>query len=198
MRDHQHSLRRISCLFTIFSVALSAPKPPLVRGLIISSNHTTFSGPNICRPGVPVINSSAQISIDHTTWTISDSLSLVITICNWEPSPVTIVAVLAAALEVVGKKPATGLLDRKFTQRSQNKYNTLYFEISPDYDHKRLMWADVGEVLGSNGLPKFFETTHMWHTVYFDVKHSTRGIIGEGAIRRWWQLEPPNVGTSFS
>ncbi|KAL8667325.1 MAG: hypothetical protein Q9202_000899 [Teloschistes flavicans] len=139
--------------------------------------------------GIPSLatNHSAQVSINHGKWYISDTLSLDVTICNWEPDPATILAVLAAAELAIGKKPAGGLLQEKFTQKSNNKFNTLLFEITPGFIEKLLTWGDVGEVLGEHGLRDFFETTHNWHTIYFDVTHATRGKLGYGAVRRWWQ-----------
>ena len=129
-----------------------------------------------------------NLTIDHTTWSITPTLSLAITICNWQPSPTTILAVLSAANTAAGKKPADLLLEKTFVQRSDNKYNTLYFEIGPGIGgDKKLRWADVGDVLGEDGLVKFFRETRMWHTVYFDVVDSARGVVGEGAVRRWWQ-----------
>ncbi|KAL8718686.1 MAG: hypothetical protein Q9225_004205 [Loekoesia sp. 1 TL-2023] len=113
-------------------------------------------------------NYSAEVGVDKMTWSISNTVFLALTICNWEPDPKTIQAVLATADTAVGKKPAAGLLEQKFTQKSDNKYNTLLFEITPGYIYKRLTWGDVAEVLGPNGLPKFYETTQQWHTVYFD------------------------------
>ena len=177
--------------------AISAPTRPVWPEPLSSGNDLCF--PNLpgssgeLNPGTfnsSAIKYSTEVGVAHTTWKISDTLSLAVTICNWEPSPDTIIAVLAEAATVVGKKPATGLLDRKFTQRSHNKYNTLYFEISPGYTYRHLTWGDVGELLGENGLIKFFETTRQWHTVYFDVLHTTRGELWQGAVRRGWQLQP--------
>lgn len=45
----------------------------------------------------------------------------------------------------------------------------------------------MGEVLGERGLVGFFRETRLWHTVYFDVVDTVRGVVGEGAVRRWWQ-----------
>ena len=141
-------------------------------------------------------NYSAELGWEKTTWKISDTMSLDIVVCNWEPDPDTILVVLAAAETTVGKKPGATRLDKKFTQRSNNKYNTLYFEIRPDYGVPRLTWGDVAEVLGEDGLVKFYTTTNYWHTIYFNVKHTTRGELGSGAVRRWWQLTPPNNANS--
>ena len=186
----------LSYFFLFWSIAIGAPPQPALPYLLDTGCHDLFT--KLPRPLIPdgfglsPTNLSGTIGIDRMTWTISDTLSLALVICNWMPSPETIEAVLAAAATSIGKKPAAGLLERKFVQRSDNKYNTLYFEISPGYIYKRLTWGDVGEVLGEHGLPKFFRTTRYWHTVYFDVIHTTRGEIGHGAVRRWWQLGLPN------
>lgn len=124
------------------------------------------------------------------TWTISDTLHLAVTICNWEPDPVTILAVLAAAESAIGKKSATALLEKRFVQKSSNKYNTLLLEIGPHSWERSITWGDVGEVLGKNGLVKFYEETGQWHTIYFDIVDKERGPLGRGAVRRWWQLAP--------
>lgn len=185
-------------------IASCAPTQPAISSPLSAGNDLTITLP---KPDNTTIlgemclsstNHSAGLGIDHMTWTISDTLSLAVTICNWAPDPATILAVLAAAQTAVGKKPAAGLLDKMFRVNSNNKYNTLLFEISPGYVYRRLTWEHVGEVLGENGLPKFFETSRYWHTVYFDVIHSTIGELGQGAVRRWWQLDPPNSGSGIA
>lgn len=133
-----------------------------------------------------------NLTIDHTSWTLTPTLSLALTICNWEPAPATIRAVLAAAAQTAGKRPADALVEKKWVVRSDNKYNTLYFEIGPQQgaggQRKLLTWGDVGAVLGERrGLVRFFEETGNWHTVYFAVVDKGRGVLGEGAVRRWWQ-----------
>lgn len=139
-------------------------------------------------------NPLRDVGIDHMTWIISDTISLAITICNWQPDPKTILAVLAAADTIVGKKAAKDVLTQKFTQRSDNKFNKLLLEIKPDSFDKVLTWGHVAEVLGPKGLPKFYEETRLWNTVYFDIMHKDGVSLGSGAVRRWWQLAPPTVG----
>lgn len=110
--------------------------------------------------------------------------------CKLAPYPRKIIGTLAAAQNAAGKKPATTLLDKKFRIETGSRINTMIFEIGPDdWDYKRLTWADVAEVLGDDGLPKFFNQRQLWHCVYFDVMHSTRGKLGEGAVRKWYMLE---------
>lgn len=168
------------------SILPNAGSSDLTLGLGSPVNEST-----LCGLGSSSSSHHGALGWDKQTWRISESLSLALTICNWEPDPATIQAVLAAAAVTAGKKPATTLLEKKFTQRSDNKYNTLYFEISPGFIYRRLSWGVVGEVLGENGLPRFFETTQQWHTVYFDVMHAREGQLGDGAVRRWWQLGLP-------
>ena len=190
----------LGCLFLFLHTAFCAPTQPTVI-----RSHNAAHGLNIIKPSslfndavcgeAPSSSTSdaAKVGIERMTWEISATLSLALVICNWEPDPNTIQAVLTAAEAAIGKKSATELLNQKFTQKSNNRYNTLLFEISPEYTNERLTWGDVGEVLGENGLLKFYVTTQLWHTVYFGVVHTQRGELGRGAVRRWWQLEPPKV-----
>ena len=183
-------------------IVLCAPTKSASSKLLNVGTDLTMSLPlpsdysDLGNLGLSSKNVSTDLGWEKMTWKINDNLSLALTVCNWQLSPETILAVLAAAEVAVGKKPGAGLLDKKFTQRSDNKYNTLHFEIRPDYTNKRLTWGDVGEVLGENGLSKFYTTTNAWHTAYFDVVHTTKGELGSGAVRRWWQLNPPSVWNS--
>ncbi|KAI4199413.1 MAG: hypothetical protein LQ350_004638 [Teloschistes chrysophthalmus] len=166
----------------------STPSPPIYAcSNLLPYLHPPIKAINHNGLYQPSSNHSAQVTIDHTVWSISNTLALHVTICNWETNPATILEVLEAAESAVGKKPAAGLLQGKFTQKSKNKFNKLYFEITPGFIEKLLTWGDVGEVLGENGLRKFFLTTLEWHTIYFDVMHTERGKLGYGSVRRWWQ-----------
>lgn len=187
------------CVPLLWRTTICAPTDPIYSSRLDAGCSSLFTGlansfneSNSGAPGSSPATYTHQVFIDRGTWKISDTMSLALTICNWEPNPATIQAVLLAALVAIGKKPATGLLDRKFTQRSSNRYNTLLFEISPDDVHYQLTWGDVGEVLGEHGLLEFYETTQRWNTIYFTVVHATRGELGHGAVRRWWQLEAPD------
>ena len=144
------------------------------------------------------LGSSADIVRERRRWPISETLSLELNICQWKLDAETVQAVLAAAAVTVGKKSAGAVLDKTFIQKSNNKYNTLKFEITPDHFRPGLTWADLAEILGDDGLPKFYDETRWWRTLYFEVMHTTKGEIGQGAVRRWWQLEPPrgNNGTA--
>ena len=188
--------------FLLFSrTALGAPAPPSLSILPnLGSSDLTLSLPSrlnesaVCGPG-PSSSKNPQgeaVGWIKGTWRISETLSLAVTICNWSPDPATIQAVLHAAAATVGKKPASAHLEENFVQRSDNRYNTLYLEIGPGaVGGKRLTWGTVGEVVGEEGLVKFFETTQQWHTLYFIVVHAVQGPLGTGAVRRWWQLELP-------
>ena len=188
------------CISIFSRTALGATTPPSLSilpnagssDLILALPHG-FNESTLCGSGPQSRSHHGEaVGVDKGTWRISETLSLAIVICNWSPDPATIQAVLAAAALTVGKKPATALLEENFVQKSNNRYNTLYFEIGPgDVVEKRLTWGVVGEVLGEDGLAKFFETTRLWHTVYFGVMHATEGPLGNGAVRRWWQLELP-------
>ena len=183
-------------------IAISAPTGSALPTPFGAGSHSAlalpkpFSDSSLDDFGLSSNNYSAELGWIKTTWKISDTLSLDITVCNWAPDPDTILVVLAAADTTVGKKPSATLLEKKFMQKSNNKYNTLYFEIRPGYTEKRLTWGDVAEVLGENGLVKFYTTTQYWHTIYFDVMHTTRGELGSGAVRRWWHLTPPTYDNS--
>ena len=183
-----------------WSTTFCAPTQPIHPSQLETSCGGLFTdianplnSSNSAAPDSTPTRGTRRVSIDHGSWKISDTMTLGITICNWEPDPATIQAVLIAALAAVGKKPAAGLLERKFTQRSNNRYNTLLFEISSHYIHNQLTWGDVGEVVGEHGLLEFFQTTQRWNTVYFTLVHATRGELGNGAVRRWWQLEAPDT-----
>lgn len=132
---------------------------------------------------------STQLHYWTVIWSISDTLSLTINIGAWDLLPEKIVHTLEVAQTAAGKKPAEALLERGFTVRTGSRINRMVFEISPGFIYKRLTWADVGDVLGGNGLPKFFEIKQEWHSAYFDVIDSRRGKLGYGAIRKWYMLE---------
>ena len=137
-------------------------------------------------------NLSTDVGYWTVTWSISATLSLTINVGAWVLAPEKILHTLEAAQNAVGKKPAAALLDGKFTQETGSRINTMIFEISPGWDYRRLTWADVGEVLGENGLPKFFNEKQEWHSAYFDVIHSVRGKLGYGAVRKWYMLDSLN------
>ena len=145
-------------------------------------NHTA-SGVLVSPPA----NNSSELTWYETTWRISDTLSLELTVSDWRPDPQTIFDVLTAAQAVVGKKVALSLVDGKFVQKSANKYNTLLFEIEPDRVYTGLTWGDVAKVVGEDGLPKFFQITQLWHSIDFALMDTMRLEIGHGTIRRWWQ-----------
>ncbi len=142
-------------------------------------------------------NISTEVGYWTVTWSISNTISLTINIGAWVLSPEKILHTLEAAQIAVGKKQAAALLDRKFTQETGGRINTMIFEISPGWDYRRLTWADVGEVLGENGLPKFFQEKPEWHSAYFDVIDSIRGKLGYGAVRKWYMLEPVGGANSM-
>ena len=167
--------------------AFCAPAQPASSSTLHAGNSFSIIAPKPLNGSV--CNELGSLAWHETTWKITDTpLSLDMVICNWELNPDVILVVLEAAATTVGKKPAAALLDKKFTQRSNNKYNTLYFEIGPGFIERKLSWGDVGDVLGENGLHKFYEETEQWNTAYFTVMHATRGELGRGAVRRWWHI----------
>ncbi len=167
--------------------------PPQTFNISIGPDRTQRVNASDSRTGFSPLSTSLSTEVGYwtTTWPISaTTLSLNISIGPWELAPEKIVQTLEAAQNAVGKKPAGALLEKKFKQETGSRINTMIFEISPGYIYRRLTWGDVGEVLGDNGLPKFFQETEEWHSAYFKVIDSVRGELGNGAVRKWYMLEP--------
>lgn len=164
--------------------ATSQPWTPLNANL---SDITT-------NPSSSSANESTQLQFETVTWPITSTLSLTANIGPWVLNPQRILETLTAANRTVEKKPASLVLDKRFRQETGSRINTLYFEIGPAFEVKRLTWGDVAEVLGEKGLPGFFEHYGYWTSTYFEVMDSVRGKLGEGAVRKWYQLEPPSGG----
>lgn len=143
-----------------------------------------------------VSNHSAQLEFTTVNWDITNTLYLTINIGPWRLSPERILETMEAAETAVGKKQGSVLLDGKFTQEQGSRVNTMLFEITPGLTDRLLTWADVAEVLGEDGLPGFFQQERYWYSTYFDVMHKERGKLGYGALRKWYQLEPPNGSNS--
>ena len=125
-------------------------------------------------------------------WEITDVLSLTINPGHYHLPSEKVLATLSAASVAVGKKPAAALLEQKFTQKTGSIINRMIFEIEPDPGDMKLTWADVGEVLGENGLSTFFRQEQYWYNTDFEVVDDVRGRLGEGALRRWYQLGDGN------
>ncbi|KAL9136837.1 MAG: hypothetical protein Q9175_001962 [Cornicularia normoerica] len=172
-------------LSNILPQTLSSPIRPEVAQRVNTSDSNIGSGSSST-------NLTTGVGYWTVTWSISDTLSLTINVGAWVLSPEKILHTLEAAQTAVGKKQAAALLDGKFTQQTGSRINTMVFEISPGWDYRRLTWADVGEVLGEDGLPKFFREKQEWHSAYFDVVHSVRGKLGYGAVRKWYMLDSLN------
>lgn len=121
-------------------------------------------------------------------WPITDSsLKLTINVGPWQYDPQRILDTLTQANRTVEKRPAGRLLERKYIEKQGSNINAMYFEISPEYIYpKRLTWGDVAEVLGENGLLKFYKTERYWTSNYWTVVDSVRGEIGSGAVRKWY------------
>lgn len=143
-------------------------------------------------------NRTAKVDYWTTAWTISATLSLTINVGNWELAPEKILQTLDAAQITVGKKQASALLEQKFTLETGSRINSMVFEIGPPigppWESTHLTWADVGEVVGEEGLVGFFKQTGNWHSVYFDVVDSRRGELGNGAVRKWYMLGAASGG----
>lgn len=208
MHLHRHAAASLSFCFALFYLTSSAPTLSAVSNPSdtdsgLSITHPQTSNGSIGPEAAPRGNTSdsdigsgpsstplsTKVAYWTVTWSISATLSLTINIGPWVLSPDQILHTLAAAQVAAGKKQAAALLDAKFTQRTGSRLNTMIFEIGPGWDHRRLTWADVADVLGENGLPGFFHEKQEWHSAYFDVVDSVRGKLGEGAVRKWYMLE---------
>lgn len=209
MYSHVRSVLYLSLVVVLPQTVSSAPTQPISLGLpstsagplntIVSSlNKSTEAIPDQWLPLTPLKNNLTtnppQLKFTTVTWPITPTLSLIANIGPWRLNPTNILATLSAANKTVEKKPAGLLLDRKFRQETGSRINTLYFEIGPAFEVKRLTWGDVAEVLSEKGLPKFFEEYGYWTSTYFEVMDGVRGKLGEGAVRKWYQLEPADDG----
>jgi len=190
----------LSYFFVFGHTISSAPahsvssEQPDVHVNLPSDVQTPFNRSTI-DSGSSLAKYSPKLEFTTVTWPITDTLSLKANIGPWQLSPDRILETLKTAATTVGKKRAEPLLEKKFTQEQGSRINTMLFEIGPAYEVKQLTWADVGEVLDEEkGLPKFFEEYGVWTSTYFDVIDSVRGKLGEGAVRKWYQLEPPIIG----
>ena len=195
MHFHGRTACFISLLFTLCGIhavfcAPTITEPTLLQG---GDHGLTINAPtplNYTASGVPIpppTSNSTQLKWYETTWKITETLSLEVTISEWQPDPQTIFDVLLAAQTTVGKKVGESLVEEKFVQKSANKYNTLLFEIKPDRIFTGLTWSDVAKVVGEDGLIKFYQATQMWRSIDFDVVDVMRSEIGHGTVRRWWQ-----------
>ena len=54
----------------------------------------------------------------------------------------------------------------------------------------------MAEVLGENGLLKFFMQEEFWYSTYFEVVDTVRGELGNGSLRKWYQFEVAGGGNS--
>ncbi|KAI4123796.1 MAG: hypothetical protein LQ338_005100 [Usnochroma carphineum] len=148
---------------------------------------------NSTHPNASSTNTANGLGYTTVIWRIADtSLSLKANIGPWQLSPARILATLGAANSAVGKKVASQLLEKKFTQQEGSRINTMIFEISPGYGDKVLTWGHVAIVLSDNGLPKFFREYNVWTSTYFEVVDERRGVLGDGAVRKWYQIVPPH------
>lgn len=194
MYSHHHIALSLSFLFTFHDLTSSvptnlpssslpsAPIPALIPKLSLP-NPETLRIASARNASLPLLNyTTVTYSIPSTT------LSLTINIGPWDLSPGKILHTLEAAENTVGKRVPSHLLDREFVQRTGSWINRMVFEIGPGYIYKRLTWADVAEVVGANGLPKFFRENEGWCSIYFEVVDSERGKLGDGALRKWYLL----------
>ncbi|KAI4240287.1 MAG: hypothetical protein L6R40_005223 [Gallowayella cf. fulva] len=209
----------LSCALALCLTTLTTPTQPAFSHLLnAGSSNTSINLENdINNPAKPALQpngvsesnpshrNAAYISLltknltnaNYFTvpWKITDTLSLSVNVGPWQLNQTRILETLAAAEISAGKKPMRQVLDKKFVQPTGSRINRLLFEISPGViEPKHLTWEDVAQVLGENGLSKFFRQEGYWVSTYFDVIDSTRGKVGYGAVRKWYQLKPPGVG----
>ena len=135
-----------------------------------------------------------QLNDHDITWYITDTLTLNIEIGEWRLSESKVMEALEAANAAIGKKVGSSPLDEPFIQKTGGRINTMLFEIRSESTDQSLTWAQVGEVLGANGLPSYFRAYDIWRSTFFDVVDSERGKIGHGALRKWYMVESPRQG----
>lgn len=200
MRFEPNNLLFLICGFALCSLGESVPAQdsnvvPVNKGYrtsILQHPTTNNSVETLINPKADFsdlsLNHRSDLKYFTLTWPITTTLSLKINVGPWQLSPERILECLETANATVGKKVATHLLERRFTQSQGSRLNTLLFEIGPELGgSKRLTWADVALVLGRDGLVKFFLEERYWTSTYFDVMHSRWGKLGEGAVRKWYQ-----------
>ena len=149
----------------------------------------------------PISASSNRVhALNFSTivWEITDDLSLTIKIGDWRLSQDKVFDTLSAADSAVGKKPAAGALEEKFTQKTGSRINAMLFEIGPGYEDRRLTWGEVGEILGARGLPAYFRQEKIWRDTHFEVFDFVRGKLGEGAVRKWYHFQVDGNATLAS
>ena len=186
------------CLFVCSAPAFSAlPKVQTGNTNLSIIDSQTLNGSigqelaheaNLSDSNTRLQSLSTNLTVGAGFWHITDTLSLRVEIGSWDFPPEKVLYLLEAAETTVGKKQATVLLDKTFSREKGSFFNTIVFEISPDKGYKRLTWGDVAEVLGTNGLPRFFLVSREWHNVYFDVIDLKRGDLGSGAVKRKWTI----------
>ena len=150
------------------------------------------------RPTSPSLRNITELSY-FIDWPVSDTLSLRIEVGEWRLSAARIVQILDEVQNAVGKKVSSTRLSEKFVVSTGRYLNTMVFEIAPEITDDGLQWADVTEIVGSHGLPLYFQNTEQWRSTFFTTfrKDGNRYVeIGQGAVRKkWYQLELPDRGT---
>ena len=163
---------------------LPAQDLPLPRLL----NHANATS----RPTSPPLLNSTKL-FHFIDLPVSDTLSLRIEVGEWRLSPARIVQILDEVQRTVGKKVSSMRLIEKFVVSTGRYLNTMVFEITPELIDEGLEWADVTEIVGSHGLPLYFQNTEQWRSTFFTIlrTHGNRHVeIGKGAVRKkWYQLE---------
>lgn len=189
----------LACFILSRYTCLAAPNPISIESLnengrvpisIVQSSTNTSFNPSLQPLNQisqhPSLNPTRRLQFTPVEWILSPTLTLEANIGSWKYEKERIRELLRLATKTVGKKPADRLLDEKFTQEEGSRLNTLYFEIGPVHVDSELTWGDVGVLLGENGLGKFFEFFGVWTSVDFEVVDGVRGIVGEGAVRKWY------------
>ena len=205
MQIHEHVLGFLSLVFILSCQVTSSPMQssasisfgvngnlpvqdlPLPRLL----DHVKATS----RPTAPFLLNSTKL-FHFIDWSVSDTLSLRIEVGEWRLSAARIVQILDEVQRTVDKKVSSVRLIEKFVVSTGRYLNTMVFEITPDLIDEGLEWADVTEIVGSHGLPIYFQNTEQWRSTFFTIlrTHGNSYVeIGKGAVRKkWYQLELPD------
>ena len=201
-----HFSKKLTGLYIFWTILLSVSASPVLPILpdipnVVTADHANQTNSILALQTQNTINNSAtaqpgnlsSLSSWELEWHISSTLSLDIYVGDWTLNPASIVQVLDAAENALGKKVASALVEEKFSQKTGSVMNTMVFAVTPNKKNARLKWGDVTQLLGTAGLPRFFQEefgeAEKWRNVVFDVNDKERGKIGSGYVRKWWMVE---------
>ena len=205
MQIHEHVLSFVSLVLILSCQVTSSPvQSSPSNSLIVGSNlpvqdlrlpRLPFHLNATSRPMSPSLRNSTKL-LYFIDWPVSDTLSLRIEIGEWRLSPARIVQILDEVERTIGKKVPSVRLTEKFVVSTGRYLNTMVFEMMPESLDEGLQWGDVTEIVGSHGLPLYFQNTEHWRSTFFTILRmdGNRHVkIGKGAVRKkWYQLGLPD------